>query len=361
MSADAERIAIVAGNIVTAFGDGLSVCWSGLLAGKRALSRADEIVSAKDAGLLGRIPGLDATERRFDALLERCGCSNLEPLCGERVLLATTLGNPPTQRYHPGQKGMSAPVPPNASVVSAACASSTAALCLAADLLCAKRETAVRVVAADVLSEFVYSGFASLGTVDTEGARPFDATRSGLSLGEAGGWMLLMSESRARRENREILGFLAGWGQRNDAHHLTAPHREARGLIASIRAAQEIAARRFSSPVISFCAHGTGTRYNDAMEMKAARACFEPPVPLWSVKGAIGHTLAASGLVEAWLCLAALHDGIVPQTIGCTMPEDPLAGVTLKNTPVSKDGLLLTTNSGFGGINGALLLAKGEA
>lgn len=357
MSASVERIAIVAGDILTAFGHGIARCFDGLLEGRRALSHDDALVGTTDAGWLGRIPGIDEMETRFDALLDALAPNLLVPETGIRLLLASTLGNAPTIAS-PSRPGFTLP---GVDVFSAACASSSAALCFAADLLATGRETAVRVVAADALSEFVYSGFASLGALDTEPSRPFDASRAGLNLGEAAGWMLLMTESRARREGRVPRGYLAGWGQRNDAHHLTAPHREARGLIASIHAARERAeARGVTRPVVTYCAHGTGTRYNDAMEMRAAKACFAPPVPLWSVKGAIGHTLGASGLVEAWLTLHALERGVVPATVGCTTPEVEDAGVTLQNTPVASDGLALTTNSGFGGINAALLLQRGD-
>ena len=172
----------------------------------------------------------------------------------------------------------------------------------------------------------------------------------------------MTTESVARSKKLPLLGYLVGWGQRNDAHHLTAPHREARGLIAAIHAAVEQANHR-SSPkhIVTFCAHGTGTRYNDTMELLAARSCCEPSVPIWSVKGAIGHTLAACGLVEAWLCLLALRDGIVPQTVGCHEPENDSRQVTLCNTRIPHDGWALSTNSGFGGINTALLFEGGDA
>ncbi|MBP5509999.1 MAG: beta-ketoacyl-[acyl-carrier-protein] synthase family protein [Kiritimatiellae bacterium] len=358
MPANLERIAIVDGDILTSFGHGINCCFDGLLEGRRALSHDDALVCTTGSGWLGRVSGINETETRFDALLDALAPDLLAPETDIRILLASTLGNAPTANT-PDRPGFALP---GVDVFSAACASSSAALCFAADLLATGRETAVRVVAADALSEFVYSGFASLGALDMEPSRPFDTSRAGLNLGEAAGWMLLMTESRARSEGRAPRGYLAGWGQRNDAHHLTAPHREARGLIASIQAARERADSRGAAyPVVTYCAHGTGTRYNDAMEMKAAKACFSPPVPLWSVKGAIGHTLGASGLVETWLALHALERGVAPMTVGCTTPECPDGGVTLHNTPVTPDGLALTTNSGFGGINAALLLQRGDA
>ncbi|MBR4170359.1 MAG: beta-ketoacyl-[Kiritimatiellae bacterium] len=353
MSATNERIAIVGGDLLTAFGNGMETCWRGLLRGECALSQ-----TTSDAPVwLGRITEIEETERRFDALL----AYGRERLCmkpGEPLLICSTVGNPPSQA-HPHRDH---PFGEASSVISAACASSGVALCLAADYLCAGCAETVHILAADALSEFISSGFASLGAVGSGPAQPFDQNRDGLSLGEACAWMTVTTESAARSKKLPILGYLVGWGQRNDAHHLTAPHREARGLIAAIHAAiNQAHMRSTQNQIVTFCAHGTGTRYNDTMELLAARSCCDASVPIWSVKGAIGHTLAACGLIEAWLCLLALRDGIVPQTIGCHEPENGSQQVTLSNTTIPQDGWALSTNSGFGGINTALLFERGDA
>ena len=96
------------------------------------------------------------------------------------------------------------------------------------------RSDCVLVVACDSVTEFVFSGFSSLMALEKIAAMPFDKNRSGLSLGEAAAFVLLMSEHRARKENREVLGEVLGWGVADDANHMTGPSRQSEGLILAI-------------------------------------------------------------------------------------------------------------------------------
>ena len=107
-------------------------------------------------------------------------------------------------------------------------------------------------------------------------------------------------------------------------------------------------------------AHGTGTVYNDLMELTAFSEVFGRRLPIHSVKGALGHTLGAAGGIETALALQSLAAGWLPPTCGCSEPEAAAEGqVSSRAVPLPGE-TLLTTNSGFGGINAALLLEKGE-
>lgn len=241
--------------------------------------------------------------------------------------------------------------------VNAACASSTIALARGGAMIAAGATEAVLVVCADLVSEFVFSGFSALKGLSPEPCRPFDRRRDGLTLGEGGAALLLMAAERARREGRTPLATLSGWGVAADAFHVTAPARDGGGLIQAVQAALRRAGRQ-PAEVAAISAHGTGTVYNDAMELTAFAALFEGrPLPLHSVKGAIGHTLGAAGGIEAALALRSLAHGVIPPTVGCGDPET--AAVSDRPLPFAGE-LLLSTNSGFGGINAALLLEKGE-
>ena len=104
-------------------------------------------------------------------------------------------------------------------------------------------------------------------------------------------------------------------------------------------------------------AHGTGTRHNDGMEIAAFQSLFPRPVPVFSVKGGLGHTLGAAGLLEVLFCFRALSEGVVPPTVGLREPETAACGWVSPNAfPLSTPHAALTTNSGFGGINAALVL-----
>ena len=157
--------------------------------------------------------------------------------------------------------------------IGAACASATIALGRAGGLIAAGRCSAVLVVCADLVSEFVFSGFSALQGLSAEPCRPFDARRCGLSLGEGGAALLLLDAARARREGWPVLARLLGWGAANDANHITAPARDGCGLV---RAVEQALARAglAADAVAAISAHGTGTLYNDAMEM----AAFDAPL-----------------------------------------------------------------------------------
>jgi 3-oxoacyl-[acyl-carrier-protein] synthase II len=109
--------------------------------------------------------------------------------------------------------------------------------------------------------------------------------------------------------------------------------------------------------VAGVSAHGTGTVYNDLMELAAFRTVFGARrVPVYGIQGALGHTLGAAGAIEALVALRALDAGTTPGTIGLTDP-DPAAVGLVDAAPVALRGhRILLTNSGFGGVNGALVL-----
>jgi 3-oxoacyl-[acyl-carrier-protein] synthase II len=213
----------------------------------------------------------------------------------------------------------------------------------------------------DLVSEFVFSGFSALQALSVEPCRPFDLNRSGLSLGEGGCALLLMSGARARREKRHILGSIAGWGAANDATHITAPARDGCGLIQATRQAVRKAGINLDD-IAAVNAHGTGTVYNDQMELTAFRTLFgERQLPMHSVKGSIGHTLGAAGGIEVALGLKSLQSGLLPPTVGLVEPETGAEGRFSSKPQHINGSYLLTTNSGFGGVNAALILRSGGA
>ena len=230
----------------------------------------------------------------------------------------------------------------------------------AASLIAAGRSEAVLVICMDLVSEFVFSGFSALRALTPGVCRPFDRHRDGLTLGEGGAALLLMSRERARREGRPVLGVVAGWGAANDATHITAPARDGCGLIQSVRQALERAAIG-PQQIAAISAHGTATQYNDQMELTAFRTLFgERSIPMNSVKGAIGHTLGAAGGIEIALGLKCLEAGQLPPTVGMLEPEEAGEGFLSRSVQPIEGRYLLSTNSGFGGVNAALILRREE-
>ncbi|MFA7344880.1 MAG: beta-ketoacyl synthase N-terminal-like domain-containing protein [Terrimicrobiaceae bacterium] len=369
---------IVAGDLVTAYGRGLDTTWEGLLSGRTALATSGRIPFPDGSRKtpLGLVPDVDP--RSGPAVLQM-----LEPMlrrllpqvpADTLILLATTTGEIESLEAatfrKPGAPALEASDPsrllgklralcglPRGRILSAACASSTLAVAQAASLVSSGTEGSVLVVACDAVSEFVCAGFATMNALDPDGARPFDRDRQGLNLGEAAAVALLMPEARAVRECRTVLGSVAGWGASNDASHVTRPDTTGTQLARAISRAMDRAG--VTPEEITFIsAHGTGTGYNDDMEMAAFRSLF-PARPVFSVKGALGHALGAAGLVEILVCLRALSEGLVPPTIGLRQPDGCASGwVTECPVPFARadSPAALTTNSGFGGINAALVL-----
>lgn len=243
--------------------------------------------------------------------------------------------------------------------INAACTSSTVALARGAAMIAAGQTDCVLVYAADIVSEFVFSGFSALQALSGERCKPFDTARQGLNLGEAGVALLLMSEERAMRQKETPLATIAGWGSANDAHHVTAPARDGSGLILACRAALKKGGIG-TEQIAAINAHGTATIYNDAMELTAFNALFADKLPpLHGVKGSLGHCLGAAGGVEVLVAGYALQQQIIPGTVGCEQPEEAGQG-RVSSAPQAICGeYLLCTNSGFGGVNAALILQGG--
>ena len=244
--------------------------------------------------------------------------------------------------------------------ISAACASSAIAVAKGAALIATGRVECVLVCCVDLVTEFVFSGFSALGALSPVPCMPFDSDRSGLTLGEGAASVLLMGADRAKKEGRRHLGTILGWGVAADAFHVTAPAPDGCGLTAAVGRALKRAGLE-QAAISAVCAHGTGTVYNDQMELTAFDRIFgNRRLPIYAIKGAIGHTMGAAGGIEAALGLMALSEGIVPPTVGFCKGAENTVGRISSRPGAMPGNYLLSTNSGFGGINAALILEKGR-
>lgn len=244
------------------------------------------------------------------------------------------------------------------ATLSVACASGTAAFLLASAWLWEGRADAVVVAGSDALSLYIHAGFNGLGALSATGARPFHPERDGLTPGEAAGAVVLEPEVTARRRNVAWKARFLGVAASGDATHISAPHREGRGVVDALRAALAEAGRG-ADAVDLLSVHGTGTSFNDAMEAQAFSRVFGGrPLRFHGVKHAIGHTMGAAGAVEAAVVVRALAEGWIPPGPAEIAPDLPLALDVGREAP----RLAVSTSSAFGGSNGALVLgARGEA
>jgi len=158
--------------------------------------------------------------------------------------------------------------------INAACASSTVALTLGGMRIASEKADAVLVVCADLVTEFVFSGFSALQILSANPCAPFDRKRKGLSLGEGAAAVLLMSPRRARSQGISPLAVLRGWGISGDAAHIVSPDRSGSGLARAVKQALS-AAGIGPEGIAAINAHGTGTIQNDRMELAAFQSVFK--------------------------------------------------------------------------------------
>jgi 3-oxoacyl-(acyl-carrier-protein) synthase len=239
--------------------------------------------------------------------------------------------------------------------VSNACSSGTAAIKLATEML---RHGLVRNVlagGADSLCRLTYYGFKSLQLIDSTGAHPFDKNRGGLSVGEAAAMLYLVADEDVP-EN--AIAEILGGGLSCDAYHSTTPDPEGRGARKSMEAAIHDAGIALSD-IDYINLHGTGTIDNDLCEAKAVNALFDNHMPLLSsVKGALGHSLAASGAVEAVVCALSISHGIVPANTGLFEVDPELEVGFLKKPARAKIQTALSNSFGFGGNNASIIIGN---
>jgi 3-oxoacyl-[acyl-carrier-protein] synthase II len=378
-----SRVAITGIGAVSGFGCGLAPLWTALLDGRRAF--VDEPTFARAGlpssplALVAEVPReLLARASQLALVAAREAVADAgEGWRGARLGIAcgTTLGDADTWlaavradaekqaiwRWNgpaltlARELGAAGPV----AAPSLACASGNMALALALDWIRAGRCDVVLAGGVDALNDFVLAGFASLKALDPSPCRPFDRARRGLNLGEGACMLVLEAETHARARSARIRAFLDGYGASADAVHMTGPDASGAGAARAMEAA--FADARVDAEQIDFVsAHGTGTVFNDLMEAKAlsrALGAHAATTPVQSVKSAIGHTLGAAAALEAALCVRVLESGLVPPTVGLVEIDPEIALDVVRQPRVVHSRVVLSSASGFGGTNVAIVLS----
>jgi len=205
----------------------------------------------------------------------------------------------------------------------------------------------------DAFYEVTYHGFIALMNCDIAPCKPFDANRSGLNLGEGAGILVLESDRMLARRSKSARAFVSGYGMASDAYHFTAPDPDAGGLRLAIADALISAGAR-PSDIAFINAHGTGTRDNDRIESLLFHDMFTG-VPFGSTKGYTGHTLGASGAIEAAFTISCLERQQAPASAGFSEPDPDLPVHPVREpTPVCGASALSETLA-FGGNNSVLI------
>jgi len=245
------------------------------------------------------------------------------------------------------------------TTISTACSSSANAIFYAARLI--KNGVLDIAIAggADALTKFTLNGFNTLMILDKEFCKPFDEHRAGLNLGEGAGYLVLVSNKVAESLNKPVYCKLAGYANSNDAYHQTASSPEGTGsYLAMTGALKKSGLRPTNIDYINL--HGTGTPNNDNAEGTAITRVFEGNYPpMSSTKSYTGHTLGASGAIEAVFSVLSIKHGLIYPNLRF---ETQMENLPLKpQTRFLKDqnvGNVMSNSFGFGGNCTSLIFSK---
>jgi len=233
----------------------------------------------------------------------------------------------------------------------AACATANWAIAQACELIRSGQCSMAIAGATDAaITPLTIAGFQKINVLAKSGVYPFSLEREGFALGEGASALVLESLESAKQRDCHIYGKVLGWGITNDAYHATSPNPD--NVMAAI--AINDCLRRSHIAAISDISgyvnlHGTATQMNDFREAQLIQQ-FLPNVPVSATKGAVGHTLGATGMIEAAFCLLALRDRLLPPTIGLQTPAFDLK-IIQETTRSPNLEYALNFSFGFGGQN----------
>ncbi|MGC9319945.1 MAG: beta-ketoacyl-[acyl-carrier-protein] synthase family protein [Armatimonadota bacterium] len=245
------------------------------------------------------------------------------------------------------------------TLLSVACASGSAAIGAALDIIRLGEAEAVLVGCHDALAPTPLSGLSVLRTMTDEMIRPFSADRSGTLFGEGGAALVIEERGRARERGAKIVCEVLGWAENNNAYHITAPDQGGAGMTRVVREALEDAG--IAPATIDYVnAHGTGTQPHDPAEVQAIKAVLGErahQIPVSSIKAAVGHMMGAAGAAEAIATAMAITEGIVPPTLNYSEPdpECDLDHVPNESRPAEVNRAI-SISAGIGGNNACVVL-----
>jgi len=323
----------------------------GLYAAREAVKSSAVTLSSWRAGIISAttVGGMDKTEQFFPAFAKDHQSGKLRAIVDHECGKSTECIADDLHIHH------------FISTINTACSSSVNAIALGARLIRHGQLDVVVAGGTDALSKFTINGFNSLMILDQKPCRPFDGGRTGLNLGEGAGFVVLVSEAVARAQHLACRFVVSGFANTNDAFHQTASSPEGRGSFAAMTEALKMA--DLPKEAIDYInLHGTGTVNNDASEGAAVVRLYGDAAscpPMSSTKAFTGHTLGASGGIEAVFSLMALEHG-------CLLPnlrfENAIPEVGIVPQRTYEEGLdirhVMSNSFGFGGNCSSIILSK---
>ncbi len=408
-----RRVVITGIGALTPIGKGAPEFWNGLISGKSGVKSIDNFdVSNSPTKFAAQIEDYDASQymnpkeaRRMDKFCQYAMITaeeaikdsglDLDQIDKNRVavIIGSGIGGmqvfyqQAVEFYQKGQRGVSPffipmLIPdiaagqvsikygfrgPNFCAVSA-CATGSHNIGLAYDaIVTGQSDFAIAGGAEAPVFGMGLAGFNSVRALSTRNdspetaSRPFDKTRDGFVLGEGAGMMLLESYESAVARGARVYGEIVGYGFSADAHHITAPDPEGKGVILAINSALE-AAGITTGDVDHINMHGTSTPLGDIAETQSIKKVFGDhayKINLNSTKSMTGHMLGAAGAAESIATVLAIYHGIIPPTINYEHPDpDCDLNYTTNEAEVRNITYGMNNAFGFGGHNTTVVFKK---
>ncbi len=187
--------------------------------------------------------------------------------------------------------------------------------------------------------------------------RPYDTKRDGLVIGEAAGTLVLEELTHAQARGARIYAEVVGFGTNSDGYHVTKPES------ATMQVAMELALADAALPssVIGYVnGHGTATEQGDIAETQATARLFGKRMPISSMKGYFGHTLAGCGAIEAWLTIEMMNRDWYLQTANLDEVDTRCGELDyiMQEGRVMQNEFVMSNNFAFGGINTSLIFKR---
>ena len=410
-----RRVVITGVGLVSPLGVGTRQTWDGILAGRSGIGELTKIdPSAYATRIAGEVPGFDASEfmsrkeaRRFDAFIHYAVASTKFALEDAKfeitdendervaVIIGSGIGGFPVieqtkevldgkgaHRVSPffipgaisnmaagqvsiqfGAKG------PNSCPVTA-CTTGLHAIGDALRLIQhGYADAAIAGGAEGAMTPLAFAGFCSMRAMSQRNdeperaSRPWDRDRDGFVLSEGAGIVILEELTAAKARGAHIYAEIVGYGMSADAHHISAPHPEGDGAVRVMRIAINDAGLE-PKDIDYINAHGTSTPLGDVAEVRAIKRVFDEhayKLAVSSTKSSTGHLLGAAGGLEVGFLALAMDQQILPPTLNLENPDEECDLDFVPDTARKADLRYGLSNSfGFGGTNGALVLARTE-
>jgi len=243
------------------------------------------------------------------------------------------------------------------TTISTACSSAANAIMMGATMIENGYLDRVIVGGTDALSKFTINGFKTLMILSETDNTPFDQNRKGLNLGEAAAYLVLESEEMVHRHNKQVLAYVVGYGNANDAYHQTASSENGEGAYLAMKKAFEKAAVQ-PDEINYINAHGTATPNNDLSEGRAILRVFDKIPKFSSTKAFTGHTLAAAAAIEAVYSVLAIQNNTVFPNLNFKTPMEEFHLIPETEVISAEINYVLSNSFGFGGNCSTLIFGR---